>query len=248
MKNILTIAGSDPSGGAGVQADLATFQYLGARGFSAITALTAQNEDRFFSLNSIGTTLIREQIRSITERYPLAAIKIGLLGTEQTVLSIGRFLETSPAPVVVLDPVIRSSTGSLLTDPRGVACLREVFLPKVTVVTPNIDEAETLSRMQIQSIDDMRAAAEQIFRIGRGIKGVYIKGGHLETDEPTDVLFDGTSWKLYASKIRYPKKVHGTGCIFSSALTVFLAEGMPLPEAAARAKEYVTDWIASHQS
>lgn len=247
MQNILTIAGSDPCGGAGIQIDLETFRRLEVRGFSAITALTAQNEERFFSLNPVATTLIREQIRAITESYQIDAIKIGLLGTEQAVMSMIRFLETRPAPLIVFDPIIRSSTGSLLTDPRAVGFIRELMIPLVTVVTPNIDEAEALTRMTIRTVDDMREATLQIYQTSRGVKGVYLKGGHLDLAEPTDVLFDGVSWKLYASRIRYPKPVHGTGCVFSAALSAYLAKGLPIADAAAKAKEYITDWISLHQ-
>ncbi len=241
-KKVLTIAGSDPSGGAGIQADLEVFHSLKVTGFSAITAVTAQNDQRFFSLNPVPSTLLREQLRSVVSRRRPDVIKIGMLGTEENVFAVYRFLEEEKFDKVVLDPVFRSSTGAVLLVPKGIAIVKQFLIPRVTVVTPNLDEAEALTGMKVRTLDQMKEAALSIFVAARGVKGVVIKGGHLEGD-PTDLLYDGKEWRLFASRIRFPKRVHGTGCVYSAALAASLALGEPMEEAVQKAKDYVTGWI-----
>src|SRR3989338_396949 len=182
-KIILTIAGSDPSGGAGIQADLRVFDHLKMEGRSAVTALTSQNAERFFSVNPVSSTLLREQLRSVLNPPRPAAVKIGMLGTEENVLAIYRFLEVEKLGPVVLDPVLKSSTGAILLEPKGVALMRQFLIPLATVVTPNLDEAEALTGLKVRTINQMKEAALRLFVACRGVRGVVIKGGHLEGEE-----------------------------------------------------------------
>jgi hydroxymethylpyrimidine/phosphomethylpyrimidine kinase len=242
MKTVLTIAGSDPSGGAGIQVDLQTFHTLGVHGVTAVTAVTAQNEKRFFSLNAVPSRLLREQLHAILEARRVDAVKIGLLGTEENVFAVYRFLEQAKFAKVVLDPVLKSSTGAILLEPKGAAILREFLIPLSTIVTPNLDEAETLTKMKVRSIDDMKEASLHLFTVHKGVKAVLIKGGHLK-DEPVDVLYDGKDWSLYAARRKFPRPVHGTGCALSAAIAAHLARGYSLEKSVAQSKEYVTTYI-----
>lgn len=246
MKTVLTIAGSDPSGGAGIQVDLMTYHSLGVHGLTAITAVTAQNEKRFFSLNAVSSRLLREQIQAVTATHRIDAIKIGMLGTEENVFCIYRFLEqlskSEKAPKVVLDPVLKSSTGAVLLDPKGAAILNQFLIPLVTVVTPNLEEAEALTKIRVRSVDDMREAALHLHTVHKGLKAVLVTGGHLK-DEATDVLYDGRDWKFFPAKKKYTRDVHGTGCALSAALAAHLARGYSLERSVQLSKEFVTDYI-----
>lgn len=242
MLTVLTIAGSDPSAQAGIQVDLQVYHSLKVRGLTAITAVTAQNEGRFYSMNPVPSTLLREQLRSIVDHHKPNAVKIGMLGTEENTLAVYRFLESVKIAKVVLDPVFRSSTGAVLLVPKGIAILKQFLIPHATVVTPNLDEAETLTGLRVQTIEQMKEAALALYNACPGVKVVVIKGGHLE-ETASDVLYDGDDWQIFASRIRFPKEVHGTGCVYSSALTAYLAKGLPIPQAVKMAKEYVTNWI-----
>ena len=242
MKTVLTIAGSDPSGGAGIQVDLQTFHTLGVHGMTIITAVTAQNEKRFFSLNPVPSRLLREQIHSILETHRIDAIKIGMLGTEENVFAIYRFLEQNKEAKVVLDPVLKSSTGAVLLDPKGIAILREFLISHSTIVTPNLDEAEVLTKMKVRSIDGMKEAALHLYTVHKGVKAVLVTGGHLK-DEATDVFYDGKDWRLFPAARKFPRPVHGTGCALSAAIAAHLARGYSLERSVERSKEYVTTYI-----
>ncbi len=241
MKTVLTIAGSDPSGGAGIQVDLLTFQTLGVHGMTAITATTCQNEKRFFSVNPVSSRLLREQLRAITDTHRIDAIKIGMLATEENTLAVFRFLEQMKEVKVVLDPVLKSTTGALLLEPKGIAILKQFVIPLSTIVTPNLDEAEELTKLKVRTIEQMREAALHLYVAYPGVKAVLVKGGHLK-DEPTDVLYNGRDWILYSGK-RYARGIHGTGCAFSAAVTAHLARGYSLEKSVERSKEYVADFI-----
>jgi hydroxymethylpyrimidine/phosphomethylpyrimidine kinase len=245
MKTVLTIGGSDPSAEAGIQVDLQVFNSLKVRGISSITAITAQNDERFYSLNPIPSTLLREQLRSVVGRYRPDVVKVGLLGTVENVMAVCRFLEKENIDQVVLDPVFKSSTDAVLLVPKGVAILKDFLIPKVLVVTPNLSEAEALTGLKVTSLDEMKEAAAHIYSNSKGVKAVLIKGGHLK-DQATDLLFDGTDSKIFTSKTKYSKHVHGTGCVFSAALASHIARGEPLDRATKLAKTFVTDWIRRH--
>jgi len=244
MKCVLSIAGSDPSGGAGIQVDLLVFRSLSVQGLSVVTAVTAQNDKRFYSLNPVPSTLLREQLRAVLQFKRPDAIKIGMLGTEGNVLAVFRFLESEKFEAVVLDPVQQSSTGAVLLPAKGMAILKDFLIPKVTVVTPNLDEARTLTGLKVRTIDQMKEAALNLYDSCRGVKAVLLKGGHLEGD-PIDVLYDGREWHLFEPRERLSHPVHGTGCAHSAALAAYLARGESIPSATRKAKRYVTAWMRS---
>ncbi len=245
MKTVLTIAGSYPSGGAGIQVDLMTFHSLGVHGVTAVTAVTAQNEKRFFSLNSVSARRLREQIQAITAVHKIDAIKIGMLGTEENVNAVYRFIEQAAVQKVVLDPVFKSSTGAVLLEPKGIAILRDFLIPLATVVTPNLEEAGVLAKMKVRSVDEMREAALCIHSACRGVKTVLVKGGHLKED-PVDVLYDGQDWTLFPSRKKFIRGAHGTGCALSAAIAAHLARGYSLEKSIQRSIEYVSDYIRSN--
>jgi len=250
VKTVLSIAGSDPSGGAGIQVDLMTFHSVGVHGVTAITAVTSQNEKRFYSLNPVSSRLLREQLQAITAVHRIDAIKIGVLGTEENVFAVYRFLDQLKAqykdkdkiPKIVLDPVFKSSTGALLIDPKGMAILTQFLVPLVTLVTPNLDEAEAMSKMKVRSENDMREAALHIHTVCKGVKAVLIKGGHLK-DDYVDVLFDGKDWTVFPSRRKFVRGAHGTGCALSAAIAAHLARGYSIEKSIERSKEFVSDYI-----
>ena len=237
MKTVLTIAGSDPSGGAGIQADLQTFLAFGVRGLTAITALTAQDETRFLSLNPVSSKILQEQLKAVS-KIKIDAIKIGMLGTRENVVVVAHFLKRMKGVKVVLDPVFRSSTGAVLLDLDGISLLKDLLIPLATVVTPNLDEAEILTGMKVRSLEEMKEAAQTLYRSCRGVKAVLIKGGHLK-GAPTDLLFDGRHHHLFPAK-RWPgPSPHGTGCVLSSAIAANLALGVSLNESVEQAKRHL---------
>ncbi len=169
-----------------------------------------------------------------------------MLGTEENVFAVYRFLEQlqkeEKMPKVVLDPIFKSSTGAILLDPKGIAILTQFLVPLVTIVTPNLEEAEVMTRMKVRSVDQMREAALHLHTVHRGVKAVLIKGGHLK-DEATDVLYDGKDWALFTARKRFSRDVHGTGCALSAAVAAHLARGYSLEKGIERSKEFVTDYI-----
>lgn len=185
---------------------------------------------------------MREQLHAISGTHKIDAVKIGMLGTEEIVLAVYRFLEQSAISKVVLDPVLKSSTGAILLEPKGVAILKEYLIPRSTVVTPNLDEAEILTKMKVRSIDAMKEAALHLFTVHKGVKTVLIKGGHLK-EEATDVLYDGKDWLLFPARRKYTRDFHGTGCALSAAIAAHLARGYSIEKSVDRAKEYVTTYI-----
>ncbi len=238
MKRVLTIAGFDPSGRAGISADLKTFDDLGVEGVAAITALTAQNSTTVAATLPIEPKFVRKEIVTLLAEVGFDAIKIGMLGSSETVTMLARFLKKERIEKVVLDPVLRSTSGTWLIDKNGLEEIKKL-LPLVHVVTPNIDEAGALTKKKIQNVTDMEEAAKTIHSLG--VKFVLLKGGHLK-GAPTDVLFNGKDFTHYSgtrlggSKARF----HGTGCILSAALCANLAKGVSVKKSTENARKYLT--------
>ena len=243
MRHALTIAGSDSGGGAGIQADLKTFAAFGVYGTSAITAVTAQNTLGVTTAAALSADLVTAQIEAIAGDIRIDATKIGMLATAAIVEAVASAIEELDLPLVVLDPVMVSSSGERLLDDDGIRALRVELLPRARVVTPNLPEAEVLSGCRIATTDDRRRAAERIHEFGAA--AVVITGGHGEGADVVDLLFDGTSF----TELKTPRAatgshgLHGTGCAFASALTAGLALGEPLAIAAGRAQRYVAGAI-----
>lgn len=243
----LTIAGSDPSGGAGIQADLKTFHQLHVFGTAAITLITVQNSTRVSRVETLDPSLVSEQIEAVLEDLPPRAAKTGALGTAAIVESVACALpERSPECPLVVDPVMISTHGAPLMDPDARLALKRLLLPKAALVTPNLDEAAELAGMRVENPDQMRDAAVRIACLGgrSGPISVLIKGGHLadladRNEDALDILYhDGAFTEFRAPRID-TRHTHGTGCTYSAAITAFLALGFPMLDAVTRAKRFV---------
>lgn len=242
MKTALTIAGSDSSGGAGIQADLKTFQAHGVFGMSAITAVTVQNTQKVFDVREIEPQIVYDQIMRVFEDIAVDVVKIGMVAGVTLIESIARALAAVKRPPVVLDPVMISKSGYALLQPDAQDTLVRQLFPLADIVTPNIYEAELLSKMKIKTVDDMKKAATIL--TGLGVKQVVVKGGHLDDERATDVLYDGQDFRTLSSDRIPSRNTHGTGCTFSSALAANLALGKDFFPAATAAKDYITRAIA----
>lgn len=237
MRNVLTIAGSDCSGGAGIQADLKTMAAHGVFGMSVITAVTAQNTQGVFAVEDISPEVIRKQIDAIFDDIEVHAVKVGMVSHMETILQIAERLTHWSAQQIVMDPVMVSKSGYHLLQPAAQDALIRHLLPLATVVTPNIPEAEAITGITIKTIEEMEEAAQQIFTMGPPF--VLVKGGHLAGDA-VDVLYDGSKFThFHASRIA-TKNTHGTGCTLSSAIAANLANGLAITKAIQEAKEYIT--------
>ncbi len=242
MSNILTIAGSDPSGQAGIQADLQVIRALGHRGFSAITAVTAQNDERVYSVNPVATKTLKDQLRALFSTYEFAAIKVGLLVTNELAYQIYRILNEVGVKNIVVDPIMRSSSGTVLLESAALSTLTGFLFPLARIVTPNLDEAESLTGMNVRDLDAMAEAAEQIRKASPGLETVLVKGGHLK-DKIVDLLWDGTDTYELGTGDPLSNPARGTGCILSSAIACFLADGLELPAAVQKAKSFLEEFI-----
>jgi hydroxymethylpyrimidine/phosphomethylpyrimidine kinase len=247
MRTALTIAGSDPSGGAGIQADLKTFAAFGLYGASAVTAITVQSTRGVDEVAPLSADLVTAQIEAIAGDLAIAATKIGMLATAAIVEAVAAAIEELDLPLVVVDPVLVSSSGSRLLDDDGVAALRAGLVPLARVVTPNVPEAEALSGIRIATSADRRAAARRIQDMGAA--AVIITGGHLDAAPPhastvVDLVLDGDTFLELAVPRVVSAHTHGTGCTFASAVAARLALGDALGDAAARAQRYVAGAIA----
>ena len=237
MHIALTIAGSDSSGGAGIQADLKTFAALGVYGTSAITAITAQNTLGIAAITPVAPEMVAAQIDAVVSDFGADAVKIGMLATGANVEVVADAIERHGLTNVVLDPVMIASHGASLLDDAGVAMLRDRLLALVTIVTPNLSEAAALTGLPVGTPQEMFVAAARLTEMGA--RAVIIKGGHLE-GAPIDVLYDGRDFTGLSRERVDMAPTHGTGCTFASALAARLAFGDELLDAANAAKDFVT--------
>ena len=238
----LTIAGSDPSGGAGIQADLKTFHQFGVYGEAVVTLLTVQNSVRVSRVEVMPVSLVLEQIEAVLDDIPPAAAKTGALGSAEMVRAVARAADGFQFPLVV-DPVMVSKHGLPLLPETAAAAIREELLPRGALITPNVPEAEALTGMTIRTLDDVRRAAERICWMGA--RAVLIKGGHLDSGA-TDVLYDGAEWREFPAPRLATRHTHGTGCTYSAAITAGLASGLALTEAVERAKRFIHEAIRTN--
>lgn len=236
MNVALTIAGSDSGGGAGIQADLKAFCALGVFGTTAITAITCQNPRRISAIQPVAPRIVAGQIDRVLEAFPVRASKTGMLYNA----AIIRVVAARRLKNLVVDPVMVATSGARLLRPEAMTVLQDRLLPLATVITPNRVEAELLSQRRIRSVADAHAVAETLaVRYGTA---VVVKGGHLSGPRSIDVLFDGRRAHEFSAP-RRRVKTHGTGCLFSAAITGYLALGVALPEAVKRAKGFITRMI-----
>ena len=237
MKKVLTIAASDCSGGAGIQADLKTFSAHGVYGMSVITAVTAQNTQGVFAVQDISRDVIAQQIEAIFDDIEVNGVKVGMVSQVQTIEVIAEQLRHFRPPTIVVDPVMVSKSGYHLLNPEAEVTLIKELLPLAMLVTPNIPEAEVMTKMSIRTLEQMEEASRAIYQMGA--KNILLKGGHLEGDA-IDLLYDGQEFSRFFSARIATKNTHGTGCTLSSAITANLALGYSLYEAISQAKEYIT--------
>lgn len=238
----LTIAGSDPSGGAGLQADLKTFHQFGVYGEAVVTLVTVQNSTRVSRVEVLPPDLVEEQIAAVLEDIPPGAAKTGALGSAAVVRAVARAAAGFGFPLIV-DPVMISKHGLPLLPEDAIASIREELLPRAVLVTPNIPEAEALAGRAIRTSGDAHAAARLIMALGP--RAVLIKGGHLQGDA-IDLLLDGTQFHEFPAPRVDTRHTHGTGCTYSAAITAGLARGLTLPDAVARAKHFVHEAIRTN--
>jgi len=232
---LLSIAGFDPSCGAGTVADLKTFAAHGCYGVAAITALTVQNTQTVEDVQNTPSATLRAQLEVLAKDSEIAAVKIGMLGNRGNAAVVAEFLDAHKFAHVVHDPVMKSSTGTELLDAAGVKFIVTELLKRSSVITPNVPEAEALTGMTIKDIADMEAVARKIVEMGA--RAVIVKGGHME--RAVDVLFDGAEMVQLAGDRPKEETLHGTGCTFAAAIAAQLASGRSLVEAATLAKAYV---------
>jgi hydroxymethylpyrimidine kinase/phosphomethylpyrimidine kinase len=236
---LLTIAGFDPSCGAGTAADLKTFAAHGCYGVAAITSITVQNTQGVEDVQNTPAATLRAQLDVLAKDSDIAAVKIGMLGNRGNAAVVAEFLDAHNFAHVVHDPVMKSSSGAELLDAGGVKFVTAELLRRSSVITPNVPEAEILTGMTIQDLADMEAAARKIVEMGA--RAVIVKGGHM--DRAIDILFDGNEVTALAGERVREETLHGTGCAFAAAIAAQLATGRPLTEAAMLAKAYVTKAI-----
>ncbi len=242
VSNILSIAGSDPSGGAGIQADLKTFAALGCYGMAALTALTAQNTRGVSAVHLPSPDFVAEQITMVLADIDVAAVKIGMLGSAGIVEAVASALAAYAGPLV-LDPVLVATSGAVLGDDAVIAALRTHLFPRATLVTPNLAEASRLLGRPVLDSDEAIAEGARRLR-GTGTAAWLIKGGHGTGDQATDVLIDGEGFARFSSPRLATRNTHGTGCTLSSAIAVALAKGESLREAVATGKQYLDAALA----
>ena len=246
---VLSIAGSDSSGGAGIQADLKTFSALGVYGATAITAITAQNTQGVNSQFALEPQMVYDQIAAVMDDIEPSVVKIGMLSNTTIVEAVAKALHDYRPSFIVLDPVIVSSTGHRLLSIEAQETIKEKLIPIADLLTPNIPEMKALTDSSLSSLEEKKEAAQQLFNLGA--KAILLKGGHEEGEVKTDVLFVSQqttdngqqTLSMFTSETVVTKNTHGTGCTLSSAIAAFIARGLSLEDAISEAKNYVTEAI-----
>ena len=239
IPNVLSIAGSDPSGGAGIQADLKTFAALGVHGMAVVTALTAQNTIGVTGVHVPPPDFVAAQIDAIFGDIAVSAVKIGMLANGAVAAAVADRLKAHKPPFIVLDPVLAATSGDSLGAPDVVDVILRALAPIADLITPNAPEAVRLTGLPApHDIADLRALAEALH--AKGARAVLVKGGHLEGADSHDVLFDGRQHHVFSAPRIATRNTHGTGCTLSSAIAAFVARGMDLAQAVGAAKDYLT--------
>ena len=241
IKQVLTIAGSDSGGGAGIQADLKAMSANGVYAMSVITAITAQNTEEVADVLELPTSIIAAQLDAIFDDFEVAAVKTGMLSSADIIKTVVKLLKPQNVRNLVVDPVMIAKGGQVLLRPDAIDTLKNDLLPLALLVTPNVHEAQQLSGIEITSLADARRAAKIIHQFG--CANVLIKGGHLPSDRATDLLYDGRFFNIFKGEFIDTPHTHGTGCTFASAIAAHLARGKTVPDAVQTAKTYLTETI-----
>jgi len=241
MKQVLTIAGSDSGGGAGIQADLKAMSANGTFAMSVITSITAQNTKGVTAIYDLPDTIIEAQIDAIFDDFEVSAVKTGMLSNATTTALVGRKMKQYGVTKLVVDPVMVSKSGHELLQPNAIDWMKQDLIPLAYLLTPNIPEAERLTRTTIRTLPEARQAAKMLHQLG--CQHVLIKGGHLLERPATDLLYDGRFFRMFTGDFIDTTTTHGTGCTFASAITAQLALGKPIADAIEAAKTYTTSAI-----
>ncbi len=241
LKQVLTIAGSDSGGGAGIQADIKAMSANGTYAMSVITAVTAQNTQGITAIHDLPATIVEAQIDAVFNDFDVAAVKTGMLSSASIVSLVSRALRHHRVPHLVVDPVMVSKSGQDLLQSDAIDAVKHELIPLASVLTPNIPEAERLTGLTIRSLADARQAAKALHQLG--CQHVLIKGGHAFDRPAMDLLYDGRFFTLYQGEWIDTPHTHGTGCTFAAALAAHLAVGKSIPDAVDTAKQYVTSAI-----
>lgn len=240
---VLTVAGSDSSGGAGIQADLKTISALGCYGMSVVTALTAQNTRGVVSVHAVPAAFVEDQLEAVLSDMGVDAVKIGMLYSFDVIETVARQLKKYSVKNIVLDPVMASQSGDRLLKDKAIEGIKDLLVPLATVFTPNLPEASEFVGYRIRTQGDMQKAAIQLASCGAG--SILVKGGHLNGDHSTDLLYICREDRFIVLKAEHiiTRNNHGTGCTLSSAIASYLARGLSLQKAVKKAKEYITEAI-----
>ncbi|MDA3129560.1 bifunctional hydroxymethylpyrimidine kinase/phosphomethylpyrimidine kinase [Aliibacillus thermotolerans] len=241
VPSVLTIAGTDPTGGAGIHADLKTFQECTAYGMAVVTSVVAQNTEGVRNYVNVSLEMLEEQIEAVFDDIYPDAVKTGMIATPEMIEKIASLLEKEDVPLVV-DPVMVATSGDSLMEKETVQLMKERLLPLATIATPNISEAEILIGKSIRSLKEAEEAAQQIVEETK-VKATIVKGGHL-TEEATDILYTDGKWERFSAPRTETKHTHGTGCTFSAAIAAKLARGRSIEEAVSESKTFITNAIA----
>ncbi|WP_454062667.1 bifunctional hydroxymethylpyrimidine kinase/phosphomethylpyrimidine kinase [Candidatus Nitrospira salsa] len=237
-KQVLTIAGSDSGGGAGIQADLKTMSAHGVFGMSVITSITAQNTQEVTSVHDLPLSIIEAQLDAVFVDFDVAAVKIGMLATADIVQTVSKKITQYEGKNLIVDPVMVSKSGHTLLQTDAIQVLKTDLIPMALLITPNIHEAELLTETKIQTLADVRLACKTLQALG--CQHVLIKGGHFLEKPAMDVLYDGRFFRMYPGEYIDTPHTHGTGCTYASAIAANLAKGLPLPDSIEAAKRYIT--------
>jgi len=238
---VLSIAGSDPSGGAGIQADLKAIEACGGWGTTALTAITAQNTRGVRRVHALDPDLVREQIEAVLDDLDVAAVKSGMLGTARTVRVVAEALGGRPATPYVLDPVVRAGDGTALLDEPAIEVLRRELIPRATLLTPNVEDVRALTGLALRDTADAERAGRRLLETGCG--AVLVKGGHLDLADATDVLVHAGGTETFVAPRVRTEHTHGTGCVLAAAVATGLARGRELSAAIAEAKRFVGECL-----
>ncbi|HXX76793.1 MAG TPA: bifunctional hydroxymethylpyrimidine kinase/phosphomethylpyrimidine kinase [Nitrospiraceae bacterium] len=241
LKQVLTIAGSDSGGGAGIQADIKAMSANGVFAMSVITAITAQNTEEVTEVFDLPISIIAAQIDAVFDDFEVAAVKTGMLSSTAIVEIVAKMLKPQNVTNLVVDPVMISKSGHPLLKPDAIEAVKERLFPLALLVTPNVHEAQQLSGIEIKTLADARRAAKVIH--GFGCRHVLIKGGHLLAERATDLLYDGRFFDVFTGTFIDTPHTHGTGCTFASAIAAHLARGKSVHDAVQTAKTYLTETI-----
>jgi len=241
LKQVLTIAGSDSGGGAGIQADIKAMSANGVFALSVITAITAQNTEEVTEVFDLPISIIAAQIDAVFDDFEVAAVKTGMLSSTAIVEIVAKMLKPQNVTNLVVDPVMISKSGHPLLKPDAIEAVKERLFPLALLVTPNVHEAQQLSGIEIKTLADARRAAKVIH--GFGCRHVLIKGGHLLAERATDLLYDGRFFHVFTGTFIDTPHTHGTGCTFASAIAAHLARGKSVHDAVQTAKTYLTETI-----